>query len=184
MLEAWNQIHRLPSPLPILFFTLLRIEIVDQNNQAVFEPYPSRVRSVSEPCPKSLTNYMVNDKPRGVSDTYPTRIRCVSACPRVRHMDTPPYCCIRASEFTSHGKWPQSAFSILLLSLPLLCCRELESDDDGGVQNGAVWTLEALIFGEKKEKHFSHLFSFSKMKKKIWLLNFEFGSSSIPRLES
>ena len=41
---------------------------------------------------------MVNDTPRGVSDTYPTRVRCVSACPRVLHTDTPQGCRICASE--------------------------------------------------------------------------------------
>ena len=55
-------------------------------------------RAVSEPYPKSLTYYLVNDTPRGVSDTYITRVPCVPACPHVRHTDTPQGCRIRASD--------------------------------------------------------------------------------------
>ena len=57
--------------------------------QAVYKPYP-----------KSLTYYMVNDTPHSVSDMYPTRVRCMSTCPRVRYTDTPQDFHIRASELT------------------------------------------------------------------------------------
>ena len=43
----------------------------------------SRVRAVYKSYPKSLTYYMVNDMPRGVSDTY----RMSGACPRVQVSD-------------------------------------------------------------------------------------------------
>ena len=58
----------------------------------------SCVSAMSKPYPKSLTYYLVNDMPRGISDMYPTSVRRVFVYPRVRHTDTPQDCCIHASE--------------------------------------------------------------------------------------
>ena len=57
----------------------------------------SRVRAVYKPYLKPLTYYIVNNTPRDISDTYPTRVRCLSACLSVRHTNTPQGCHIRAS---------------------------------------------------------------------------------------
>ena len=89
-------------------FVLIILLVEEENNQIrvflspkkekaqkICSPCPSRVSAVSsrvsavsEPYPNQLTYCLVNDTPRGVSDTYPTCIRCVSACPRVRYTDT------------------------------------------------------------------------------------------------
>ena len=55
---------------------------------------PSHVQVMSKPYPNSLTYYLVNDNPCGVSDMHPTGVR-VFMCPTHGHSTRLSYPCFR-----------------------------------------------------------------------------------------